>query len=140
IVGIGGGVVTDVAGFLASVYMRGIGAIYIPTTLLAQVDASIGGKTAVNAAGIRNLLGTFKQPSDILISPAFLGSLPHRELRSGFVESLKMGIANSESLAHEVEAATPQLLAGELPSNIDKLIRISVETKLAVVEQDTFDT
>jgi shikimate kinase/3-dehydroquinate synthase len=88
IVGIGGGVVTDMAGFLGSIYMRGVRTIYIPTTLLAQVDAAIGGKTAVNAAGIRNLIGTFKQPSDVLICGAFLRSLPARELRSGFVESL----------------------------------------------------
>jgi 3-dehydroquinate synthase len=139
IVGIGGGVVTDLAGFLASIYMRGLRSISVPTTLLAQVDASIGGKTAVNAAGIRNLLGTFKQPSDVLIAPAFLRSLPHRELRSGFVESLKMGIANSSSLASAVEQALPELLAGELPSSIEEVIRLSVETKLDVVERDTFD-
>jgi 3-dehydroquinate synthetase len=139
VVAIGGGVATDLAGFLASVYMRGVEAIYVPTTLLAQVDAAIGGKTAVNAGGIRNLIGTIRQPSHVLISPAFLRSLPGRELCSGFVESLKMGIANSSELAGAVAAASPSILAGDVPGNIDELIRLSVETKLAVVAQDTFD-
>jgi shikimate kinase / 3-dehydroquinate synthase len=140
IVALGGGVVTDVAGFLASIYMRGVEVWYIPTTLLAQVDAAIGGKTAVNASGIRNLLGTVRQPSQILISPAFLRSLTYRELKSGFVEALKMGIANSAVLAGSVERAMPELLAGEIPANISEVIRLSIETKLDVVEQDMYDT
>ncbi|MDB5035539.1 MAG: bifunctional shikimate kinase (N-terminal) / dehydroquinate synthase (C-terminal) enzyme [Chlorobi bacterium] len=140
IVGIGGGVVTDLAGFLGSIYMRGVRTICIPTTLLAQVDASIGGKTAVNAAGVRNLIGTFKQPSDVLMCGAFLRSLPPRELRSGFVESLKMGIANSADLARAVEDAMPAILDGALPENLVDLVRLSVGTKLDVVERDTHDT
>jgi 3-dehydroquinate synthetase len=139
IVGIGGGVVTDIAGFLASVYMRGVRSVYIPTTLLGQVDAAIGGKTAVNAAGARNLIGTFKQPEHVLIGSGFLRTLPPRELRSGFVESLKMGIANSAELADAVAVATPAIIDGEIPANIDELLRLSVETKLDVVERDTHD-
>jgi len=140
IIGIGGGVVTDMTGFLSSVYMRGVRSIYVPTTLLGQVDASIGGKTAVNAAGVRNLLGTFRQPEHVLIGSGFLRTLPERELRSGFVESLKMGIANSSLLADAVERATPAITSGEMPENIDELLRLSVATKLDVVEKDTHDT
>jgi 3-dehydroquinate synthase len=139
IVALGGGVVTDVAGFLASIYMRGVEVWYIPTTLLAQVDAAIGGKTAVNASGIRNLLGTVRQPTQIVISPAFLRTLTYRELKSGFVEALKMGIANSALLAGSVEGAMPELLAGEIPTNISEVIRLSIETKLDVVEEDMYD-
>lgn len=139
VVGFGGGVATDLAGFAASIYMRGLRAIYVPTTLLAQVDASVGGKTAVNAAGIRNLLGTFRQPSDVLISSAFLHTLPERELRSGFVEALKMGIANSTALDGEVLAAAPGILEGHLPANIEGVIEEGVRAKLDVVAADVQD-
>lgn len=137
---IGGGVVTDLGGFLASIYMRGVRAVYVPTTLLGQVDAAIGGKTAVNAAGIRNLLGTFRQPSDVLIWPGFLRTLAGRELRSGFVESLKMGIGNSSELAAAVERAMPDILNGEIAANMEDVIRLSVRAKLDVVERDTHET
>lgn len=139
IVAIGGGVVTDMAGFLAAVYMRGVRAVYVPTTLLAQVDASVGGKTAVNAAGIRNLLGAFKQPEQVLLSPAFLRSLPARELRSGFVESLKMGIINEPELDAAVRVAESAAAAGEIPENIEEVVRLSVRAKLAVVRRDAHD-
>lgn len=140
IIGIGGGVVTDLAGFLSSIYMRGVESIYIPTTLLAQVDAAIGGKTAINAAGVRNLVGTFKQPGHVLVSRAFLRSLSHRELRSGFVESLKMGIANSSELAGAVERAMPGVIAGEIDESLEEVVRLSISTKLDVVEHDLYDT
>lgn len=139
LVGIGGGVVTDVAGFLASVFMRGIPCAYIPTTLLGQVDAAIGGKTAINVAGIRNLVGTIRQPTDVLVCGAFLRSLSARELRSGFVESVKMGIANSAQLAGAAAEAAPAILQGQLPENLDEVIRLSIATKIDVVERDTFD-
>jgi 3-dehydroquinate synthase len=139
IVALGGGVVTDVAGFAASVYMRGVRALYVPTTLLGQVDAAIGGKTAVNAAGVRNLIGSFKQPAHVLLSSTFLHTLPHRELKSGFVESIKMGIANSAELACEVEKAMPAIVQGEIPANIEEIIRLSVLAKLRVVESDVHD-
>lgn len=138
-VGIGGGVATDVAGFLASIFMRGIGCAYVPTTLLGQVDAAIGGKTAINVGGIRNLVGTIRQPSEVLVCGAFLRSLPVRELRSGFVEALKMGIANSAELARAVALAAPAILHGEIPAILDEVIRQSIATKIDVVERDTFD-
>lgn len=139
LVAIGGGVVTDLVGFLASVYMRGVDLIYVPTTLLAQVDAAIGGKTAVNAGGVRNLLGTIRQPDEVILCSGFLRTLSHRELSSGFVESLKMGIANSPELAEAVDAAMGALLSGEIPPELDRIVELSVRTKLNVVAQDLYD-
>ena len=139
IVGFGGGVVTDIAGFVGSIYQRGIGVVHIPTTLLAQVDASIGGKTAVNAAGFRNLVGTFRSPDAIFVSTSFLHTLPRRELRSGIVESLKMGIALAPDLAGLVSAATGPILRGVIPPDLDTVIRRSIEVKLGVVASDPFD-
>jgi 3-dehydroquinate synthase len=119
--------------------MRGIETLYVPTTLLAQVDAAIGGKTAVNVAGVRNLAGTVHQPRHVLMCPAFLRTLTARELRSGFVEALKMGIANSESLADAVQRAEAQVVDGRLPSNLEEVVRLSLQAKLHVVELDAHD-
>lgn len=140
LVGIGGGVVTDLVGFLGSVYMRGIDVVYLPTTLLAQVDAAIGGKTAINAARVRNLLGTVRQPREVILCSGFLRTLSHRELTSGFVESLKMGIANSVELARAVDESMDSILAGEIPPGLDQIVELSVRTKLGVVAQDVHDT
>jgi 3-dehydroquinate synthase len=139
IVGLGGGVVTDLAGFTASIYMRGIDSIAVPTTLLAQVDAAIGGKTAVKAAGIRNLFGSYKQPRHVLISPGFLRTLPQRELRSGMVEALKIGIIHEPRLVTEVASALEAISRGRVPERIVEIIRLAVETKFRIVEQDVHD-
>ncbi len=92
VVAIGGGILTDVAGFLAAIFMRGIPVIQIPTTLLAQVDAAIGGKTGVNLVAGKNLIGSFHQPLAVLIDPAVLDSLPEREYRAGLFEIIKHGV------------------------------------------------
>ena len=139
IIGIGGGVVTDLAGFVASIYMRGIDSIAVPTTLLAQVDAAIGGKTALNAAGIRNLFGSYRQPRHVLISPAFLRTLPVRELRSGMVEALKIGIIHEPALVAAIAAIVDTISRGEIPDSMVDIIRLAVETKLRIVEQDVHD-
>ncbi len=139
IVAVGGGVVCDLAGFVAAIYMRGVRALYVPTTLLAMVDAAIGGKTAVNAGGIRNLVGVIRQPSEVLVAPWFLRTLEPRELRSGLVESLKMGALHSRFLFDAAVAATPAVLRGEVAVTIDAVIRASVELKLHVVESDELD-
>ena len=139
VLGFGGGVVTDLAGFVASIYMRGLHFIAMPTSLLAMVDASVGGKTAINAVGVRNLVGTFNQPERVLICPALLRTLPERELRSGLVESLKMGLIQSKVLSDLVADALPDILRGKIPEVIDEVIRLSVAVKLEVIGEDVRD-
>lgn len=102
LVGLGGGMITDLTGFVADIYMRGIEYILIPTSLLAMVDAAIGGKTGVNISHLKNMAGTFSNPKQILIHPTFLKTLPERELRSGFAEMLKLGLIASPNLWHEL--------------------------------------
>src|ERR1700693_4093632 len=92
VIAFGGGIVNDMSGFLAAIFMRGIPVIQIPTTLLAQVDASIGGKTGVNLVSGKNLVGSFHQPLAVLIDPAVLDSLPGREYRAGLFEIIKHGV------------------------------------------------
>ena len=92
IIGIGGGIVTDVAGFAAATYMRGLRFGFVPTTLLAQVDASVGGKNGVNVDGYKNMVGTFAQPQFVICDVALLRTLPDREFRAGLAEALKAGI------------------------------------------------
>src|SRR5277367_2746030 len=92
LVALGGGVVGDVTGLLSSLYMRGVELVQIPTTVLAQVDASVGGKTAVNLGAGKNLLGTFHQPRAVIIDPQVLHTLPDRQFRAGLYEALKCGI------------------------------------------------
>jgi 3-dehydroquinate synthase len=92
IVALGGGAIGDVTGFAASILKRGCHYVQIPTTLLAQVDSSVGGKTAINAAAGKNLVGAFHQPSLVLIDPTTLDTLPERELRSGYAETVKYGL------------------------------------------------
>src|SRR5580658_1750598 len=111
VVAVGGGIVTDVAGFLAAIFMRGIPLIQIPTTLLGQVDAAIGGKTGVNLTAGKNLIGSFHQPLAVLIDPALLGTLPEREYRSGLYEIIKAGIIRDRALFDFLAADCGAVLA-----------------------------
>lgn len=131
----GGGVCGDVAGMLASVYMRGIDVVQIPTTVLAQVDASIGGKTGVNLRAGKNLLGTFHQPRAVLIDPAVLASLPEREFRAGLYESLKCGVIGKPELFHHLEKTNPKALRRD-PAMLEWVIAESVRLKAEVVSTD----
>ena len=97
IINLGGGIVGDLGGFAASVFMRGIDFIQIPTTVLAMVDASVGGKTGVNFGGLKNMLGTFSQPFAVLIHPQFIETLPHDERVSGFAEMIKHALLSDEN-------------------------------------------
>ncbi|MEO8216863.1 MAG: 3-dehydroquinate synthase [Acidobacteriota bacterium] len=136
IVAVGGGVVLDLAGFVASTYMRGIAHINIPTTLLAQVDASIGGKTGVNTSSGKNLIGAFHQPRAVLIDPGTLLSLPARELRSGLAEVIKHAVVSSAALFSQLETWLSSSAGLILP---DDLLRESVAIKARVVQEDVRD-
>ena len=131
----GGGVVGDTAGLLASLYMRGISVVQIPTTVLAQVDASIGGKTGVNLKAGKNLLGTFHQPIAVLIDPAVLGSLPEREFRAGLYEAVKCGVIGSPELFRRFENEKDKILKRHA-TTLEWVIAESVRQKAAVVAAD----
>ncbi len=131
----GGGVVGDVAAFLASVYMRGVDVVQVPTTVVAQVDASVGGKTGVNLKAGKNLVGTFHQPKGVFIDPQLLSTLPQREFRSGLYEALKCGIIGNSELFARMEANREKILARD-PAELEYLIAESVRLKAAVVSAD----
>ena len=135
IVALGGGVVGDVGGLLASLYMRGIELVQVPTTVLAQVDASVGGKTAVNLAAGKNLLGTFHHPRVVLIDPGVLSTLPNREFRAGLYEALKCGIIGDVELFLRFEQNRDKILKRD-PLELEWLIAASVKLKAEVVSAD----
>lgn len=135
LIALGGGVVGDVTGFLASIYMRGVDVIQVPTTVLAQVDAAIGGKTGVNLVSGKNLLGTFHQPRTVLVDPAVLETLPSREYRAGLYEALKCGIIGDPGLFRLFEDRRREILDRD-PVVVEKVIADSVRLKASVVSAD----
>jgi 3-dehydroquinate synthase len=135
LIALGGGVVGDVAGLLASLYMRGVELVQIPTTVLAQVDASVGGKTGVNLGAGKNLLGTFHHPRVVLIDPEVLRTLPNREFRAGLYEALKCGIIGDMDLFLRFEQKRAQILKRD-PVELEGLIAQSVKLKAEVVSAD----
>lgn len=130
LVGVGGGIVTDITGFVASTYMRGVGFGFVATTLLAQVDASVGGKNGVNLDGFKNIIGTFNQPDFVLCDSAMLGSLPQRELVAGMAEIIKCGFIRENSILDIFEGE--EWDAGA----VQRAIVAAVELKAAVVTAD----
>ena len=136
---LGGGVVGDITGFAAACYMRGVPFVQVPTTLLAQVDSSVGGKTAINHPAGKNMIGAFHQPLRVVCDLDTLASLPPRELRAGLAEVIKYGpIADAEFL-HWIEEHLPQLLTGERAA-LAHAVRRSCEIKAAIVGQDERET
>ncbi len=133
LIAIGGGVIGDLSGFTASTYMRGIKFIYIPTTLLAQADSCIGGKNGVDFK-VKNLIGTFYIPTYTIIDPIFITTLPKREFRNGLAEIIKHGIIGSEKILKMLEKNMQEINAQN--QLIEKLIRLSIEVKLNIVELD----
>ena len=131
----GGGIVGDVGGFVASIYMRGIPYIQVPTTLLAQVDSSVGGKTGVNLPEGKNLVGSFYHPLAVFADIAVLGTLPKRELRAGLMESVKAGIIRDRSLVRFMEEHVEEVLAGDTKA-LEKVIAASIRMKAGVVHLD----
>ena len=135
IVAFGGGILTDVAGFLAAIFMRGIPVIQVPTTLLAQVDAAVGGKTGVNLASGKNLIGSFHQPLAVIIDPAVLDTLPEREYRAGLFEIVKHGVIADADLFW-LMSREPQRVLSHAPEVVDRMICDSVRIKAEVVSGD----
>ena len=135
VLGVGGGIVCDIAGFVASTYMRGIRFAFVPTTLLAQVDASIGGKNGVNFQGYKNMVGTFNQPHFILSDPLVLKSLPHNERSNGFAEIVKHALIADEDLFGYIlnNAEGMKRLDEQV---ISHLVKRSVEIKSNIVNLD----
>ena len=129
VVAVGGGVVGDLSGFAASAYMRGIDFYNIPTTLLSQIDSSIGGKTAINFGGVKNIVGAFYQPKQVLIDPNLLKTLPQRQISNGLAEAVKMALTSDKELFSIFETK-------DIQSNIDEIIIRSLNIKKSVVEQD----
>ena len=134
LVALGGGVVGDVTGLLSSLYMRGVDLVQIPTTVLAQVDASVGGKTAVNLGAGKNLLGTYHHPRVVLIDPEVLLTLSDRAFRAGLYEALKCGIIGDVDLFLRFEQKRAQILKRD-PSEIEGLIAQSVKLKAEIVSR-----
>ncbi len=135
VIGFGGGIVTDVAGFLAAIFLRGIPVIQVPTTLLGQVDAAVGGKTGVNLASGKNLIGSFHQPLAVLIDPSVLHTLPEREYRAGLFEVLKCGVIRSKPLFDQMAFQSSEIL-GQHPAILQSIICESVRIKCEVVTAD----
>ena len=135
IVALGGGVIGDLTGFAASIVKRGCGFVQIPTSLLAQVDSSVGGKTAINSSAGKNLIGHFHQPRFVLIDPLVLNSLPDRELRAGYAEVVKYGLINDADFFAWCEANSGRLLDRD-PEALSEAIIHSVRAKAQIVGED----
>lgn len=135
VVAFGGGITTDVGGFLASIFMRGVPVVQIPTTLLAQVDAGVGGKTGVNLRQGKNLIGTFHQPLAVLIDPDVLATLPDREYAAGLFEVLKCGVIRSPELFRLMAEDSAAVRARE-PRAVDTMVQESVRIKAEIVSAD----
>lgn len=132
VVSLGGGVVSDIAGFAAATYLRGIKFVSIPTSLLAQIDASIGGKNGVNLSFGKNLVGTFYSPELVLVDSNFLLTLPQKELRCGIAEAIKCGCIKDEKLFEIFENEN-------FENNLDEIIKRSIAVKKQLAEKDEFD-
>jgi len=135
VVALGGGVVGDLAGFAAATWLRGVPWVCVPTTVLAQVDSSIGGKTAVDLPHGKNLVGAFHQPAGVLVDPAILGTLPDRQLRAGLAEAVKTGMAVDGPLFLWLERHVERLLAGS-PEALGEAVTRSLRAKARVVRAD----
>lgn len=133
LVNIGGGLITDIGGFAASCFKRGIKCINIPTTLLSQVDASVGGKTGINFNGLKNEIGTFSLPEQVIIDSCFLKTLPYRQLLSGFAEMLKHALLQGGEHWVSVMQTKPGIIDRE---DFPVLLKESVKVKARIVEED----
>jgi 3-dehydroquinate synthase len=135
LIAFGGGIVGDMGGFLAAIFMRGIRYVQVPTTFLAQVDSSVGGKTGVNLPEGKNLVGSFHQPRAVFADIGVLGTLPERELKAGLMESVKAGMIRDRALVHFMEE-NARAIVGRDAKALEKVIAASIRMKAGVVNQD----
>lgn len=136
---LGGGVVGDLTGFACAITKRGCGFVQIPTTLLAQVDSSVGGKTAINTRAGKNLIGAFHQPAAVLVDPLVLGTLPDREMRAGYAEVLKYGLLGDAEFFEWLEDNGEKVLARD-PAALAHAIATSIAAKARIVAEDERET
>ncbi len=139
VVAVGGGVIGDVAGFVAATYARGIPLLMVPTTLLAMVDSSVGGKVGVNHPRAKNMIGAFHQPIGVFIDIATLNTLPEREFRSGLAEVVKYGVILDAPFFDYLEKNADSILQRE-PAALQRIILRSCELKAMIVEKDEYET
>lgn len=135
VLAVGGGIVTDVAGFAAATYMRGVGFGFVSTTLLGQVDASVGGKNGVNVAGYKNMVGTFTQPRFVVCDPSLLATLPDREFRAGLAEAVKAAVIGDGALFELLERSSFGELRGDA-GLLGRVVESAVGVKAAIVGRD----
>ena len=133
VVALGGGAVGDLAGFAAATYMRGIKYVNIPTTTLSQIDSCIGGKTALDIGGVKNLVGAFRQPSAVIIDPDVLSTLPQRQFNAGLAEAVKAGLIRDPELFEIFEGEDPQ-------AHMEEMIWRALKVKADIIEADEFET
>ena len=138
VLAVGGGIVTDVAGFAASTYMRGVKFGFVSTTLLGQVDASVGGKNGVNVDGYKNMAGTFTQPRFVVCDPALLRTLPEREFRAGLAEAVKAAVIADAELFARLERLGFDALRGDT-AELSAVVSAAVRVKAEIVERDEYE-
>lgn len=136
VIGLGGGVINDIVGFVASMYMRGIDWVMIPTTLTAQADAAIGGKTGVNLGGYKNMIGSFWPAKAVLSDPSFLASLDERHLKNGLAEIIKMGFIRDKEILDHVAKIEPGNLLGD---ELEKASELAAKAKIEIVNADMYE-
>ena len=139
VIAFGGGVIGDLAGFAAAIYKRGVDYVQVPTTLLAQVDSSVGGKTAIDTPRGKNLIGAFHQPRLVLADLDVLATLPERQMRSGFAEVLKYGLLGDAGFFKWLEAEGDAVLRRE-PEALERAVARCVEMKAGIVGEDEYET
>ena len=135
---LGGGVITDLTGFVAATYMRGVSYVNVPTTLLAQLDAAIGGKVGVDHPRAKNLIGSFYHPRAVYVDPDTLRTLPVQEIRHGLAEAIKVAVIGSQPLFEFIERRTPALLGGDM-AVLTEVVTMAVAAKVALLVPDPYE-
>lgn len=138
LIGVGGGATTDFVGFLGSIFMRGVKTVLVPTSLLAQVDASIGGKNGVDIGEIKNILGTIQEPAAIIIDTNFLNTVSVDELRSGIAEVIKIGFLMDSAFVEWISSNNKKIFSKD-KATLDQLVKKAIELKLSIVTNDSYE-